>query len=246
MKYSALSSHNKLLVVCLASVVKNGLCGAHKISEQQHSLLALWVSQHLGVRILLLQFNYLLHRELLMHGAGAVPQQHITAGNAVYVVTKVTVRAKDNLLILRQAVNYLTGVCRGHNYVCQSLHSRRCVDVRYYRMPRILFNELCELVCRAAVSKRAASLSIGNQNLFIWREYLGGLPHKMHAAHNNNGSVCLGSPLGQRQTVSHIVSYVLDCRLLIVVRHYHGVLLLTEAVDFFYKVHIHNKFITSL
>ena len=78
-----------------------------------------------------------------------------------------------------------------------------------------------------SASEQPASAS-GSQNFLRRTEYLCRLAHEVHAAHHYHIGIGLGRILGQRQRVTHAVGYFLYLVTLVIMSHYHGVLLLFQ------------------
>ena len=190
------------------------------------------MGDHGGVGVLPLQLQDPRGRELLVHVAGAVPQHHLAARDAVDVMAQVTVGAEDDLLLFRQAFDDLPRVGRGDHDVGHCLDRGRRVDVRDDRVARMRLDEPLERLRRAAVRQRAARVQVGHQHLLLRAEDLGRLAHEMHAAHDEDAGLRLRRPLRQGEAVAHEVGDVLDLARLVVVRQDDGVLLFPQPVDF--------------
>jgi hypothetical protein len=93
---------------------------------------------HHGLGMGLLEPHNLFYRELLVHMAAAVPQQHLPARHAIDVVSQVVVGPEDDFLVLGKAVNDLLGIARGHHTVGECLHGRRGVDIAHHFVARML------------------------------------------------------------------------------------------------------------
>ena len=199
--------------------------------------------QHLGIGILLLQFQYLLHGELLVHMACTIPQEHVSAGNTIYITTQVAVGTEDDVSVLRQRLHYLASIAAGNHYVGNRLCGRRGVYITYNGMTGMLGNELGKLVGRATLRQRAGSLQVGHKHLLVGTKYLACLAHEVHATHYYNVSIGGSGLLCQCQRIANEICHILNLTVRIVVRHYYGILLTAHPAYFFLNVHIIILFI---
>ena len=183
MKDTALGGHNEYLCRVIDAILQKSRSTAYLVGKFHHRALALWMYQYLGIRILLLQFQYLLHREFLMHMTCTVPKEHVPARYTIYISTQVAVGAEDDGSVLRERLHYLAGIAAGHHYVGNGLGGSRGVYITYNGMTRMLCHELCKLVGRATLRQGAGSLQIGNKDFLVGTEYLACFAHKVHATH---------------------------------------------------------------
>lgn len=230
-QYACLCCHDEVLAVRSHSLLQQGGCRAHNVGNLEHRSLAFGVCQHQCVGILLLQFHNLFHRELFVHVACAVPQQHVAASDGVDIVAQIAVGAEDDFLVLRQTVHNLLGIGRCHHNVGHCLCGSRCVDIRYHGIAGVLCHKLRELFCRAAVGKRAACVEVGHEHFLFGAENLRCFAHEVHAAHHNHVGICLGSPLCQCQAVADEVGNVLYLASLVVVSQNHRILFFLQSED---------------
>ena len=103
-------------------------------------------------------------------------------------------------------------------------------------MTGMLCYELCKLVGRTTLCKRACSLEVGNKNLLVWTKYLACLAHEVYATHYYNIGIGGSSLLCQCQRVAYEICHILNLTVGVVVCHYHGILLLAHPAYFFLNV----------
>ena len=103
------------------------------------------------VRVLGLELQQLGLAEGLVDDADARPQQHLTPHLPCEVAAEVPVRAKNDLLVLRDLVEDDLCARRGDDDVAERLHRRRAVDVGQRDMVRMSLPKRFELIGRAAV-----------------------------------------------------------------------------------------------
>ena len=192
--------------------------------------------QHVGIRILLLQFENLHHGELFVNVASTVPKHHFASGDGVDVVAQVPVRAEDNLFVLREAFYNLLGVGGCHHHIGHGLDGCRGIDIRDDRVVGMFLHELGEVIGRTTVGQRTSGIEVGHQHFLVGAKHLGSLAHKMNATHHNDIGIRLGSPLCQSQAVAHKVGYILYFATLVVVSEDNGILFLAQLVNLRFQI----------
>ena len=210
-------------------IIEHSGCRAFHIGYGKHRRLALEVSHDKRSRVLLLQLDDGLYRELLVYVASAVPQQHVSARDAVDIVAKIVVGTEDNLLVLGEGSHHLLGVARCNDTIGKRLDGCSGVDVAHHLVAGMLVLKLLEVLGAARVGKRAASGEVGTQHGLVGRQELTGFSHEVNAAHHHNLGVGLGSLASQCERVAHKVGNVLDVAHGVVVCENYSVLLLAEV-----------------
>ena len=183
----------------------------------------------------------ILHLVVVVHAAGAVPQEHFAARHPVDVVAEVAVGHKDDLLVLGQLVDELQGVAGGDDQVALGFHRGGAVDVRQYLVVRVLRLEFGEFFGLAAVGQGAARAHVGHEHLARGVENLGCLRHEVHAGEEDDVGLGFGGLAGKSEAVAHEVGHFLHFRQGVVMRQDDGVFLAFQASDFllqFFVVHI--------
>ena len=143
------------------------------------------VHQHGGLRVLHHQVAQAVGLELFVHDAGAVPDQHVGAGDALDVMPEVPVGREQDLFALRvQVRDHVLGDAGGHHPVRARLHGGRGVRVNHHGAVGVLIAERRELVGRAAQVQRAGGLQGGHQHALVGRQDLGRLAHELDAGHD--------------------------------------------------------------
>ena len=206
------------------------------IGYGKHWCLALQVSHHNSLRMLLLQLNDGLYREFLVYMAATVPEQHVSACYAVDIVAEVVIRTKDNLRILWETVDYLLGIATGHHAIGQSLHGSGGIHIAYHLVAWVLFLILLQILSLAAVGKRAAGIQVRAEHNLVWTQELAGFSHEVHAAHHHHLSFCFSSLTSQSQRITHKVGNILNLAYSIVVRQDNRIFLLAKLSDFSFQV----------
>ncbi len=94
--------------------------------------------------------------------------------------------------------------------------------------------EGCEVIGGAAVGERAAGVHVGHEHLLAGAEHLYGLGHEIDAAHHHDVGLGSrrGSFLGESERVAHMVGYILNRSVNIVMGQNHGVLVVLEPYNF--------------
>ena len=175
-------------------VIEHGGCRTLYVGDSQNGRLALQVCHHHGVRMLCLELQYCLYRELLVYVAASVPQQHRAARHTVDVVAKVVVGTEDYLLVLRERRHHLLGIARRYHNIGQSLDSRSSVDIAHHLVSGMFVLELLQIFGTTRVGKRASGCEIGAQHLLVGRKQLARFGHKVNSTHHNHlgiGLCCL-------------------------------------------------------
>ena len=170
--------------------------------------------------------------------AGTIPQQHITSGNTVDIITQVTVRAENHLRSFRETFNNLTGIRGSYHHICHRFHSSSCIHIRNNHMIRMLFYKFSKLRSRTTVCQRTACIQIGNQYLLIRTKNLRRFTHEMNTAKNNDIRRCFSRPLSQCQAVSYIICYILYISCLIIMSEDNRIFLFTQLIDGLLQIYI--------
>ena len=189
-----------------------------------------------GVGVLGLEAHDGVDRELLMHVAAAVPEQHLATGDAVDIVAQIVVGAEDNLLVLWEGVYHLLGIAAGHHTVGERLDGSRGVDIRHHLIARMLVLELLQVFCLATVGERAASREVGAYHCLFGREQFPSLCHKVYATHHHHLGIGLCRLARQSQRVAHKVGYLLYLAYCIIMCQDDGILLLTHAAYLLFEI----------
>ncbi len=91
--------------------------------------------------------------------------------------------------------------------------------------------------------ERAAGARVGDQDLAVGIEQLGGLGHEMHAGHDDDIGLAFGGFAGQQQTVAHDVGDAeIDFGGLVIMREHDGVAFDLEALNRVDVVFEHGPF----
>jgi hypothetical protein len=193
------------------------------------------VHQHRGVRV---QPAHPVQREaleLLVHDAGAVPEQHVGAGHALHIAAQMLVRRPEDLLAL--CVQVLDDGQRdagGDDPVERALTSARGVGVDDDGAVRVRVAEGAEGVRRAALVQRAGGAQVRHQHALFGVEDLCRLAHEAHAADHQGGGIarCRSGPSpGVGDVAAGLLGQGLEVAVDIVVGHQHGVLLDQQRLD---------------
>ena len=107
-------------------------------------------------------------------------------------------------------------------------------------MPRVLFDKLRKLVRRTTVRQRTPCFHVRHQHFLIRTKHFRRLTHKVNATHHNDVRLRLGSQLGQRQTVTNVISDILYFTLLVVVPQNDCILFFLQLLNSLYEI-IHNN-----
>ena len=86
-KNTTFSSHNKVLFRAVYSMFQQSGSRGYLIRQLCYSALSFRVNKHIRIRVLLLQFENLHHRELFVYVTSTVPKQHFSTCNRVNVVS---------------------------------------------------------------------------------------------------------------------------------------------------------------
>ena len=86
-KDTTFSSHNKVLCRAVYGMFQQSGSRGYFICQLCYSALAFRVNKHISIRVLLLQFKNLHHRELFVYVTSAIPKQHFSTCNRVNVVS---------------------------------------------------------------------------------------------------------------------------------------------------------------
>ena len=226
---TGLGGHDILTLGMLDGILQQHSRRAHHIGHGQHRAFALGMGQHQCPRMGLLEFQYLRHRETLVHMAAAVPEQHLPAGDRVDIRPQVLVGTEDELGVLREGVDNLLGVAAGHHHIGQRLDGRRGVHVADHLIAGMLVLELPQVFGAARVGQRTACVEVGAEHHLLRRENLTGLGHEMHTAHHDHVGIGLGSLARQRQRVANEVGHLLNLAHRIVVSQDDSILLLGQT-----------------
>ncbi len=185
--------------------------------------------QHKGVGVLALQLHEFLQRELLVHMAGAIPQQHLPSGHRIYIISEIPVRSEYYFLVGGKRLHYFAGVRRCHHHIGERFHRRRCVDVAYHRVPRMSLDESLELIGRTRVGQRASGIDVGHQHRLVGAENLRRLPHEVNAAEHYHPVGKRAGNLRQGQGVADKIGHILDFPFLVIMGQDHGVAFLFQT-----------------
>ena len=150
---TALGGDDEALFVRLDGVLQQGCGRADEIRDLDDGLFALRMGDDLRVGILFLQFYNLFEGELLVDVAGAVPEEHLAACDAVDVVAEVAVRTENDFRVFRQALDDLAGVGRCYHDVRYRLDSSCRIHIRDNRIARMSLYKLLKLSGGAAVGE---------------------------------------------------------------------------------------------
>ena len=217
-------------------IMQHGGCRTLHIGYGKHRSLALQVSHHNSIRMLLLQFDDSLYREFLVYMAATIPELHISSCYTIDIVAQIVVGTKDNLLILWKSINYLLGIAAGHNTVGQGLHGSSSIHIAHYLIARMLFLIFLQILCLAAIGKRTAGIQVWAKHCLVRAQELAGLRHEMNTTHHHHLGIGLGSLAGQSQGITNKVGYVLYLAYGIVVRQDDSILFLTKLLNFSFQV----------
>ena len=190
-------------------IMQHGGCRTLHIGYGKHRSLALQVSHHNSIRMLLLQFDDSLYREFLVYMAATIPKQHVSSCNTIDIVAQIIVGTKDNFLILWESINHFLGIAAGHNTVGQSLHGCSSIYIAHYLIARMLFLIFLQILCLAAIGKRTAGIQVWAKHSLVRAQELASLSHEMNTTHYHHLGVGLGSLAGQCQGIANKVGYIL-------------------------------------
>jgi len=180
-KDAAFGSHDKFPGSAFLNIFQQG-CGRSDVpGKEEHRFFAFRMRDEFGIGMKVQQFHDFLRRKLLMHHAGAIPQHHVSAGNAVYIISEVFVGSKDQRLIRRKTFHDFHRIGRCADYVGHGFEIGRTVDVGDNLMSGISGLELREFFCRGRFRQGATCLQVGKEHLFRRTQDLGRLSHEMNA-----------------------------------------------------------------
>src|SRR5688500_4915597 len=177
------------------------------------------------------QSNDLIETENFMYHAGSVPQHHIPPRFFYEIASKVFIWCKNNRLVPGNTLNNKRCITACTDDITQGFDACRTVDIGNHDMVRILFPELPEQFRWSRICKGATCIQIRQQDFLLRIQDLGCFSHKMYARKYDHRSPRLFSLLRQTQTVTNIISYILDIGLLVVMGQYHSVLFLFQSFD---------------
>ena len=160
--------------------------GADHIGQRDDLGRGFRVHQHLGLRLLAHQAAQGARLKLLVHDAGALPQQHIGPALALHIVAQKLIRRPQNLLALRvQMLRHRQGDRRGNHPVRPRLDRRAGVGVDHHLAVRMGVAEGGERIRRAGQVERAFGVVVNHQHPLVRAENLGRLAHKAHPGHDH-------------------------------------------------------------
>src|SRR5262249_39298279 len=146
--------------------------------------------------------------------AGAVPEDHLAAGDFLQVLAEVAVRDEEDFVLRRHAADDRLGVAGGNDPVGQRLDGGGAVDVGDgLEVPAVdaeHFLVAGELGGGAAVGQAAPGLQVGQQDTLAGVEDLRRLGHEVDAAEDDGGGVDRGRGAGQLEAVAGEVGQLLD------------------------------------
>ena len=125
------------------------------------------MSHNQSTRMLLLKLNYCFYREFLMNMTSTVPKKHFATCSAIYIVSKIIIRTKDNLLILRETINNLFSITTCYNTISKCLNSCCSIYIAYNLISRMLILEFLQVFSLTTISQRTTSIKVRTKNSFL-------------------------------------------------------------------------------
>ena len=189
-----------------------------------------------GVRIKRLHACQRLGFEFVVHNAGPLPAEDVSACLLLNIIAEMSVRCPDNFLPQAvQMLNQLNGDAGGHDPVCPRFYRRGGVGINHHGTVRMGVAEGGERVNRAAKIERTLGIQRRHQNGFFRAENFRRFAHKTHASNKQRGSRMFCAKARHLQRVRDaapgLFRQLLDFRVGVVMRHHHRVSLFQKTFD---------------
>lgn len=211
---------------------------ADLIGKKLHGLRALGMGHDDGIGVLALRPLNAITSVLHVNVAATLPEIHGPCGLLDHPGPKILIRDKENRAILRGSVDNSNGIAACADDIGKGLHSGAAVDVGDDEVVLIsvFFQKGLQFVCRAGVGEGAPGLHIGDHDGLGGTQYLGGLPHEVDAAEDDDICAGLSRLDAQAEGIADKIGNLLDFLDLVVVGEDDGIPLFLQSENLCGKV----------
>ncbi|MNG97804.1 hypothetical protein D3C79_569270 [compost metagenome] len=171
-----------------------------------------------------------------MDDAGAIPEQHVSAGLFLDIAAQVLVRPPDDgFAVVHQALDDFQRAAGGHHPVGTGFDRRRGIGIDHHGALRVLVAKRRKLFDRATQVKRTGRFQGRHQHALFRGEDFCRLAHEAHPGDNHRAGFVLVAEAGHFQRVGHaaagFLGQRLDHRVTVVMGNQHRVLRLEFGGD---------------
>ncbi len=142
--------------------------GADYVGLRYHRFGRFRVHQDLGIRVLLTQQFQFDAFELVMHQAGALPQQHVGASLLLYIAAQMLIgRPQDFFALGMQMRHDVEPDGRRDHPVGARFDGGTCIGVHHYGAIRVGIAKGGKLIGRTTQVERTGGIQVGHQHALV-------------------------------------------------------------------------------